>query len=188
MTARQDNLFLRKWRSVEPVNLSLSGFRKWVREIQIPKPRRRLELSKIGTANLSNALPTSKRHYRLRVEDAIEAHDIALTYGGRAGILSLDQLLSAIGRPYTGYYRPIHRKAAALAESICKNHAFVDGNKRTCFALVMLLLSRSDFQLRSGHGETVARSLEDLIVEIANGNKTFEQIEDWFQIRLRRKP
>ncbi len=133
-------------------------------------------------------MPRSKRHYRIRLEDAIEAHDIALTYGGLAGILSLGQLQAAIGRPYTGYYRRVYSKAAALAESICRNHAFADGNKRTCFALVMLFLLRSDYRLRPIHGETIAKSLEDLIVEIANGDRTFEQIEDWFKNRVRKKP
>ena len=132
-------------------------------------------------------MPKSKRHYRIRLEDALEAHDIALTYGGLAGILNLGQLQAAIARPYVGYYRPIYSKAAALAESICRNHAFADGNKRTCFALVLLFLFRSDYEIRPIDGETIAESLEDLIVEIANGNRTFDQIEDWFKTHVRKK-
>ena len=45
----------------------------------------------------------------------LEAHDMALTLGGRPGILSMDLVRSAIGRPYTGYYRPIYKKAAVTA-------------------------------------------------------------------------
>ena len=36
-----------------------------------------------------------------------------------ADIRDLDSIQSAIGRPYTGYYRPIARKAAALVHSLC---------------------------------------------------------------------
>ena len=36
--------------------------------------------------------------------DVIEAHERALRFGGRAGVLSLDLVESAIARPYTGYY------------------------------------------------------------------------------------
>jgi Fic family protein len=36
-----------------------------------------------------------------------------------------------------------HRKAAALAQSLAQNHGFVDGNKRTAFYMVDLLLANS---------------------------------------------
>jgi len=44
--------------------------------------------------------------------DVLAAHVEALTYGGRAGVVSLDSIQSAIGRPYSGYHRAIHLKAA----------------------------------------------------------------------------
>ena len=66
----------------------------------------------------------------MTIADAITAHDEALRYGGRPGIGSLDLVLSGLGRPYSGYHRPICRKAAALLESMVGNHGFVDANKR----------------------------------------------------------
>ena len=50
---------------------------------------------------------------------------------------------SAITRPYTGYYRPIAQKAAALLQSLATNHGFVDGNKRTAVFAMNLLLGES---------------------------------------------
>jgi death on curing protein len=75
----------------------------------------------------------------------LRAHEEALTYGGLGGILSLDYLEAAIGRPCIGYYRPIAKKAAALVESMLRNHGFVDGNKRTTLLLLLLLLDRSGY-------------------------------------------
>jgi len=51
-------------------------------------------------------------HYRVTLPDVLAAHVEALTYGGRAGVVSLDSIQSAIGRPYSGYHRAIHLKAA----------------------------------------------------------------------------
>src|SRR5438445_194495 len=53
---------------------------------------------------------------------------------------------SAIGRPYTGYYPRLHQKAAALVESLVRNHGFIDGNKRTAF----IILFRRPDRARSG--------------------------------------
>ncbi len=55
----------------------------------------------------------------------------ALCDGGAPGILNPSAVESALARPYHGYHRHIHEKAAALVHGIVSNHGFVDGNKRT---------------------------------------------------------
>jgi death-on-curing protein len=53
------------------------------------------------------------------------AHDYALSrYGGLPGIRDLGLIESALARPYSGYYRPIEKKAAALVHSLTLNHGF----------------------------------------------------------------
>ena len=93
-------------------------------------------------------MQTSKRHYRVTEADALKAHEDALLDGGRPGILDLDRVLSAIGRPYHGYHRNIHAKAAALLEAVATSHGFTDGNKRTALILTHILLDRSGYVLR----------------------------------------
>lgn len=88
-------------------------------------------------------------HYRLTLADAITAHDEAMRYGGRDGVSSLHLIESALARPYSGYHRPIAQKAAAVLHSMVGNHGFVDGNKRTAWLLVEILISRSGYSLRS---------------------------------------
>ena len=43
-------------------------------------------------------------------------------------------------RPRSGYYKSLSEQAAALLQSLCQNHAFIDGNKRVAFALTAIFL------------------------------------------------
>ena len=61
-------------------------------------------------------------------------------YGGAPGIRDAGALESALHRPQTGYYDTIIHEAAALLESLVQNHPFIDGNKRTAFAVVDVFL------------------------------------------------
>ena len=59
--------------------------------------------------------------------DAEEGHEQALVQGLCArGLLSRHALESALARPYDGYHRRIHEKAAALVHGIVSNHAYMD--------------------------------------------------------------
>jgi death-on-curing protein len=116
------------------------------------------------------------------VADVIDAHEQALAFGGLAGIVNPDALLSAIGRPYSGHHRRIWSKAAALAESLIRNHPFVDGNKRTALIVVSVLVDRSGWKL-GPHATSAA--VEEFMVSIARGDRTFAEIEDWFHAALR---
>ncbi|MEC7763279.1 MAG: type II toxin-antitoxin system death-on-curing family toxin [Pseudomonadota bacterium] len=106
-----------------------------------------------------------------------------MTFGGRNGVLSLDAIEAAISRPYTGYYRPIARKAAALLESVTSNHGFTDGNKRTAWILVELLLERSGYTLDIPDDEPI----DDFVVAVVTHEVDFEQSVQWFQTRLSRQ-
>ena len=97
-------------------------------------------------------------HYCVTIEVVMEVHELVFTFGGAPGIVNHSSILSAIGRPYNGYYRSIHRKAAALLESMAKNHGFVDGNKRTTLLIVTLFLNRSGY----GLGDVDEQLNEDL--------------------------
>ena len=114
--------------------------------------------------------------------DVVDAHEFALVlFGGLGGIINPDGLLSAIARPYNGHYRRIWSKAAALTESLIRNHPFTDGNKRTAVIVVhALLLHRSGFELRG-----TQQAFEDHVLQIAAGELTFDQIEDWFRQHVR---
>lgn len=127
-------------------------------------------------------MPTARRHYRVTLADAFAAHDEAMTYGGRDGVTSLHLIESALARPYSGYHRPISRKAAALLHSMVGNHGFTDGNKRTAWLLVEILIERSGFVLAIPDDAPV----DDLVVDVASGAIGFDELVQWFRERLER--
>ena len=63
--------------------------------------------------------------------------------GGSYGVRDLGLLESAVYRPQTTFdaqdlYLSIFDKAAALLQSLLKNHPFIDGNKRTALSLSLI--------------------------------------------------
>ena len=84
---------------------------------------------------------------------AIHEDQIA-RYGGSAGIRDRGLLEAALFRPQTGYYADLVEEAAALWESLSQNHPFVDGNKRTAFAVTYTFLVINGAQLSARLEET----------------------------------
>ena len=95
---------------------------------------------------------------------------------------NLSLIESALGRPYSGYHRTIYRKAAALMESMVGNHGFVDGNKRTAWLVVELLIERSGYSLAIDDDEPI----DDLVVSVAEGTLGFSELSIWFRERLKK--
>ena len=87
---------------------------------------------------------------------------------------------SALSRPYSGYHVPISRKAAALLHSVVKNHAFVDGNKRTAWQVTDLLLRRSGYDLEVKPDDWI----DDMVVAVADNRMDFDEIVQWFKQRI----
>ena len=106
----------------------------------------------------------------------MRGHEEALRDGGRTGVISEANIRSAIGRPYHGYHRLIHQKAAALVEGIIRNHGFADANKRTSLYLVELLIERSGYRLMAPDDEVV-----ETIVCVANGEIGYGDLNIWFK-------
>ena len=131
---------------------------------------------------LYNVLPTGRRHYRITLADALDAHREALTYSGRIGLARQDGLESAIARPYSGYHRPIANKCAALLHGVIKNHPFADGNKRTAWILAAQLIDRSGYELVL----TPSERIDDFVVAVADSQLSFEEIVEWFKLRIKR--
>lgn len=116
------------------------------------------------------------------IEDILQLHEKSITnYGGANGNRDIGLLESAIARPYQTYggeylYTTSIEKAAALGESLIKNHPFVDGNKRTgLLAMLSLLL---DFGLKTIATE---EELYNFTISISTGEINFEQIVSWLK-------
>ena len=84
----------------------------------------------------------------LSVEDVLAIHDEMIArFGGIKGARDVNALSSAVGRPQSGYYSDAIEKAPALFESLAQNHPFIDGNKRTAFAVTAVFLRLNGYKL-----------------------------------------
>jgi death-on-curing protein len=100
-------------------------------------------------------------------------------FGGSSGIRDLNALKAAIQRPYSTFdgkdlYPTIYEKAAALVESLVKNHAFVDGNKRIGYVMLRFFLIESGYDLSASQTDKY-----NFIIEISKGKLEFEGIKKW---------
>ena len=74
-------------------------------------------------------------------------------YGGSHGTRDPGQLESALFRPQSGYYDDEIQQAAAVWESLSQNHPFVDGNKRTAFAVTYTFLLINNILVTADTGQ-----------------------------------
>ncbi|MDC3416658.1 type II toxin-antitoxin system death-on-curing family toxin [Aquibacillus salsiterrae] len=96
--------------------------------------------------------------------------------GEPLGVKDPNLLDSAINRPKQSVfgsdaYPTIQEKAAALFESIAKNHAFHNANKRTALASLIVFLKINHFRWTMGIEEE-----QDFTVDVVNHKYTFDEI------------
>lgn len=101
--------------------------------------------------------------------------------GGSHGIRDIGLLQSAVSRPMATFggedlYPDIFQKAAALMESLIKNHPFIDGNKRTAISSTGLFLRINGYNL-----ETSQKELEDFTLKMATGKASVTDTAKWFK-------
>lgn len=96
-------------------------------------------------------------------------------YGGDEGVRDPGALESALFRPQTGYYNDLIEEAAALWESMAQNHPFIDGNKRTAFAVTDVFLKMNGILITASPIDTVSFVYSLYDVQTFN----FEELATW---------
>jgi death-on-curing protein len=120
----------------------------------------------------------------LSVADVAELHErIIKVTGGSFGIRDLGLLESAVIGCYQSFggvdlYPTVIHKAARIAYAICKNHPFIDGNKRTAVTSMLVLLRMNDIALSYSQHELVSFALG-----VANDCIQYEDIITWLSER-----
>jgi death-on-curing protein len=91
------------------------------------------------------------------------AHEALLAaHGGSAGIRDGGMLDSALSRPQNLFFYDspsLFDLAAAYAFGIVKNHPFVDGNKRTGFAMAVLFLELNGYNFNAAEADATVQTL-----------------------------
>lgn len=115
------------------------------------------------------------------LQETLELHrQLILRFGGAEGVRDRGLLESALVRPRTGYYDTLSMQAAALLQSLCRNHCLVDGNKPAAFATAAVFLLMNGYRLRIDANEGEAFIVDDVI-----GNRAeIETIASWLEARM----
>lgn len=102
-------------------------------------------------------------------------------FGGSHGVRDLGLIESAVERPKATFdgvdlYPDIFTKAAALMHSLLKNHAFVDGNKRTAYSSCGVFLKLNGHKLQNMHKESIKFTMD-----VENNSLPLEEIAKWLK-------
>jgi death-on-curing protein len=99
--------------------------------------------------------------------------------GGTHGVRDLGSLQAAVARPKATFggldlYPDLYAKAAAMMESLIRNHPFIDGNERSAIAAAGLMLRRNGRALTASQEE-----LYEFTMRMATGEVDAEAARDW---------
>jgi death-on-curing protein len=112
-------------------------------------------------------------------------HDAQLAeHGGATGLRDESLLLSALARPrnIATYGTPdLADLAAAYAVGIARNHAFVDGNKRTAIIVAAgAFLPMNGYEITATNEEVVT-----VMLAVADGSISEQNLAAWFREWMR---
>jgi death-on-curing protein len=112
---------------------------------------------------------TPQRCFHLTVEIVREIHAEAIgRFGGSDGVREMALLESAVAAPQASFgggspYRDIAEVAAAYLFYLCKNHPFIDGNKRAALGACIVFL-----RLNGIESESDGPAWEELTLAVAS--------------------
>lgn len=116
----------------------------------------------------------------LAVEQVLFLHSRLIEEtGGSHGVRDVALLESAVARPRATFggedlYPDLFSKAAALMDSLVRNHPFIDGNKRTGIAAAALFLRQNGRRLTATDPE-----LEAFTLHVAESGPDIAEIAAW---------
>jgi len=114
--------------------------------------------------------------FHLTVEIVREIHAEAIArFGGSDGVRDIALLESAVAAPKASFgvkspYRDLVEVAAAYLFYLCRNHPFIDGNKRAALGSCIVFLRLNGVEPRPDGPEW-----EELVLAIAAGSLDREQ-------------
>jgi death-on-curing protein len=118
----------------------------------------------------------------LGLDEVLAIHEDRIRrYGGSFGVRDLGLLESALGSVAATFggvflHETMFEMAAVYLYSICRNHPFIDGNKRTALACALAFLRLNDMRI-----QTKEDDLYDLVIGVAKGRVSKAEVAVFFQ-------
>ncbi|MBW4559610.1 MAG: type II toxin-antitoxin system death-on-curing family toxin [Mojavia pulchra JT2-VF2] len=105
-------------------------------------------------------------------------------FGGTAGIRDEGLLDSALAQPQTTFggellHPTIHEQAAAYLYHLAMNHPFIDGNKRTAFAVMDTFITLNGYTLNLSVEEAY-----NLVIRVVQREISKEELSTFLQLHL----
>lgn len=137
-----------------------------------------------GMPRSSGAWPMREPITYLTAEDLVVIAGFAT--GAQAAVRDYGLLDSAANRPRASAfgqdaYPTTHQKAAALLHSIAKNHALIDGNKRTAWLATYVFYDINGYDL----AEPDDNEPVQLVLGVANDQLGVDEIAAWLAERVK---
>ena len=115
------------------------------------------------------------------IKEVIELHRLTIEkHGGSHGVRDMGLIESALYRPQSGYYETFSEQAAALLQSFCMNHPFVDGNKRVALLVTVYFIRINGFSSKASNMDFKSFILNDVI----QNKMEIKEIAAWIKANI----
>ncbi|QSJ15823.1 type II toxin-antitoxin system death-on-curing family toxin [Nostoc sp. UHCC 0702] len=124
----------------------------------------------------------------LYISQVLAIHqDQIISFGGTYGIRDEGLLDSALAQPQATFagellHPSIHEQAAAYLYYLVMNHPFMDGNKRTAFAVMDTFITMNEYNLNLSEEEAY-----NLIIRVVQKEISKEELSAFLEQHLQRK-
>ena len=118
----------------------------------------------------------------LTLDEVLALHEDQIRrYGGSSGVRDVAMLESAMGSAAATFggvflHETLFEMAAAILYGICRNHPFVDGNKRTAVAASLTFLEMNGIEIDAEEDD-----FYDLIIGVAEGRSSKASVAVFLQ-------
>ncbi len=115
----------------------------------------------------------------LALPEVLALHDDQISrFGGTSGIRDVGLLESALAQPQATFsgewlHVTIHEQAAAYLYHLAMNHPFLDGNKRTAFAVMDAFLRLNGYRLSLSNDDAY-----QLVLTVVQKSVSKEELSD----------
>ncbi|MCO6483037.1 MAG: type II toxin-antitoxin system death-on-curing family toxin [Flavobacteriales bacterium] len=120
-----------------------------------------------------------------RSEALLYHEELVRRFGGSQGVRDEGILDAALHRPFATFggvdlFPTPESKAAAIMHGIITGHPFIDGNKRTGYALARLILQVHGLDIEATEDERY-----DLVIQVATGQLDADGVRAWLEPRVK---
>ncbi|PHM10417.1 type II toxin-antitoxin system death-on-curing family toxin [Nostoc sp. 'Peltigera malacea cyanobiont' DB3992] len=124
----------------------------------------------------------------LTISQVLDIHQRQIQrFGGTSGVRDEGLLDSALAQPQATFggellHPTIHEQAAAYLYHLAMNHPFIDGNKRTAFAVMLTFLNLNGYSLNLSQEQAY-----NLVIQVVQKEISKEELSALLELHLQGK-